>query len=326
MIFHLALNAFLVFLTLTILVEAFLYLFRIKNARFRAICRFLPIAKLPVDLLVFGIYGDSLFVNLNPFSCEIALSDFISNVFGIDLKGQIITQYIASHIPPLILSTIIISISSIAALLTSRTVYQIIKSRMFIRKAKESSSLCDREVMNHQLKTSLENQKALIFVSPEVNIPCAVDRRYILLPEHLVKLFSQSEFEAVIAHELEHLHWRDPISKLISSITCSLFWWIPTRWWIRRLEVDQEQASDLGIHKYGIDKEDLASAFVKTTQQARWTKMKMAALCLFTTQNNSSVKRLDNILNSEHTSRRNLIRFTLAGVLCLLTFFSFWIC
>src|ERR1700722_145167 len=104
MILHFILNSLFVFLILSLLIESFFYLFRIKNARVRYFCRFLPILKLPFDFSVFLFYGESVLINLNPFSCEIYVHELLTQLFGIKeissvQEHLVIPQYIAKQIP-----------------------------------------------------------------------------------------------------------------------------------------------------------------------------------------------------------------------------------
>lgn len=335
MIFHLVLNSLFVFLILSTLVELFLFVFKIKNARLRTICRFFPILKLPFDLLVFGLYGESLFLNFNPLSCELFLQDLIAKLLPMGPVGNlntsaptIIPQYIAEQIPRFYFNLLTAGISVISIAMICRKIFHLINSRIYLKRVVHAASLCDRPVTNALLKKNLEGKKALILTSENAQVPFAADRRTIVFPKELLGQLSQEEFEAIAAHELEHLRWKDPILKLVGSIICSLFWWIPTAWWIKRLEADQERASDLGIHKYGMDALALASAFIKTASNAKFVNLKMAAICSFTTKTNHYTSRLENILNSHQIACGNLVplKFAMGIGLCLLSFFSFWIC
>ena len=124
---------------------------------------------------------------------------------------------------------------------------------MTIRKIFNSSSSCTKSIINKRLQQDLTLSKTVILTSTELEIPMAAYRHYILVPKNLAEDLSQDEFEAVIAHEFEHLRWRDPLLKIFCSSICTLCWWIPTIWWLKKLEVDQEEASDSGLCKYGID-------------------------------------------------------------------------
>ncbi len=328
MIFHLVLNSLLVFFVLALLIELFLFVFRIKNARLRTICRFFPILKLPFDLLVFSFYGENLFVNLNPFSCEVFLQEFITKLLPMGETPTIIPQYIAGHIPSVYYKLLTGGIAFLSLGIIGRKAVQLMRSRSYLKKILLSSTPCLQLITNGPLRNKLENQRARIMISEEIQVPFAAGLRYILFPRHLLERLSQEEFETVIAHELEHLCWKDPMLKLISSITCSLFWWIPTHWWLKRLETDQECASDLGIHKFDMDSLDLASAFVKTAKNCTAMPLEMAAMSAFASKGHSHASRLENIVNSQKVACGHWVKLKFAvGIgMCLCAFICFWIC
>lgn len=317
------LNSFLVFAVLALLIESCLFLFRIKNARARYICRLIPVLKLPFDLLVFAIYGESLFVNLNPFSCEIYLREFIKTVFSID---QPIPQYIASHFAPVtrkIFSSLVVLTSSF---LIVRKLIRIVSSRRYIKKALASSTPCERAIANPAIQDKIEKLQAVILTCDTVPSPLAAGRQTILFPKTLLNMLSQEEFEAVIAHELEHLRWRDPLLRFYSNAICSLFWWIPTGWWIKRLEADQELASDLGTPRYGIDPCALGSAFLKAMQQTRIGRMHSAGVCPFVSPKNRHAERLETILTLDCKSKNNCLKTALGTAACFTAALCFWMC
>ncbi len=101
-----------------------------------------------------------------------------------------------------------------------------------------------------------------------ITSPCIVGKR-ILFPASLTTTLSSEETEAVIAHELGHCHWKDCGLRLVCSFIASLFWWIPSRWWLKRIEEKQEQASDEMIYRFGISSLALAEAVLKTAQKAK---------------------------------------------------------
>lgn len=325
MIFHLILNSLLVFLILALLVETFLFLFKINNARVRYICRLLPVLKLPFDFLVFSLYGDSLFVNLNPFSCEIYLKEFKETILHIDPSISL-PQHVASYFKPIFLKLFGLSVGVTSAFFIVKKFMRIVSSRRYMKKALASSTPCDRVISNKIIQDKINRLHVVILLSPEVQSPLAAGNRSILFPKDLVDELSQEEFEAVIAHELEHLRWKDPVIRFVSNIVCSLFWWIPTAWWIKRMEADQELASDLGTPRYGIDPCALGSAFVKAIRQTRIGKGKSAAICPFVSAKNTHAERLENILTLPRKPKGNHFKTALATAACSTAFLCFWMC
>ena len=335
MILHLILNSLIVFICLALIIEFFLFSMRIKNSRIRYICRSLPFLKIPFDISIFLFYGDSLFINLNPLSCEIYVFDLISKLLPTQItqisstnEHLIIPQYIAMLIPSFWLDGLTIMVILIAAGGIIRKLCQLFASRKYLEKVLSSSIPFDGVIINKQLQQHIENSKAIILVSPDIEIPCAADTRYILLPQNKLSELSREELEAVIAHELQHLKWKDPLLNLLYSLVCSLCWWIPTGWWLKRLIAEQEQASDAGIHNYGIDNFALATAVTKILYKAKNIKFNTSAMCFLGSSKSTHVNRIKYILNAHAVSASNryVLSSVLATILCSISFVSLWMC
>src|SRR5436189_2644348 len=105
MILHLILNSLFVFVLLASTIEFLLFVFQINNLRTRYLCRLLPILKIPFDLLVFTFFDESLWMNLNPFSCEIYVYELLSRFISLPMLDAvvqthlIIPQYLAAQMP-----------------------------------------------------------------------------------------------------------------------------------------------------------------------------------------------------------------------------------
>lgn len=335
MILHIVLNSLFVFLVLSTLTEFYIFAFRIRNARLRYLFRSLPIVKLPFDLLIFSFVNENLFINLNPFSCEMYLQDFIISLMPISIQADLspnehflLPAYIANLIHPFALNCFILTISVVAIALLGHKLFQFLSYRNYLKEVLKSSIACNRTISNESLQKSLKKLNVIILISPHVYVPLAANQNYIFFPPNLIHEFSQKEFEAVVAHELEHLWWKDPILKLFNSSVCALFWWIPTCWWMKRMESDQEQASDSGIQKYGIETYTLASALMKVVAKAKYLNYEVAAICPLASAKSAHIQRFEKLLNSDKIPKHHLFSFnnTLGMVLSLMVFISFWIC
>lgn len=303
MILHFLFNTFVVFLVLALFIECILWIFRIHNPRLRYFCRLLPLAKIPFDFIVFFFVGSSLFFNLNPFSCEVYTSDFVASLFHIERSLQshlILPQYIASLIPTWGLNFISIIAVTVAVLGICRKTFQLIVSLRGRKKLIAKATL-------------LHSSDVDILISEVINAPCATGNKTILLPTKLLEAFSDKELEAVIAHEREHLKWKDPLFKLIVSFICAFCWWIPTKWWLNRLFLDQEQACDIKAK----DRHALAEALLKT---AKFSKQLEPIVTFF-----NSVKRMRCLLHVT-VNERISIDCMIGASLCLLSFFTLWMC
>lgn len=332
MIFHLVLNSLFVFCVLIALIECTLLFLNVRSPRIRYMCRLLPLLKLPFDIILFETYGESLFVNFNPFSCEIYLHQFITNLFPTYFDPSvgighhvIIPEYISSLIPSFWFTLLISGIAVFSIVAMGRKFLLFIYFRKYLKNILNNSQLCERPILNPQLKKQLNRLKAVILTSPLVQIPFAANLRYILVPSDLSNELSQEEFEAVIVHEFEHLRWKDPILKMFSGLICALFWWLPSSWWLKRMEEEQEQACDAEVYKYGIDGHVLAAVMIKVIKRAQYLKCQYSTICPFDSPKTNHRKRLESLLN--FGSERISYTKCFAGlILCSLICFCFWMC
>lgn len=332
MIFHLLLNSFIVFNILTLLIEFFLSVFKIANARLRYLLRLLPILKFPFDLLVFVFFEDNLFVNFNPFSCQVYMQDLMTSFAHLHIQNElaptehfIIPQYVASYIPPNLLNITITSMLLISLAIITRKVYLFFYARSYLKMIFASSSSCDRPIYNSNLLSRLKQGNVIIRTSDAIQIPFAANLHYIFIPKNLETELLQEEFESVIVHELEHLRWKDPILKMACDLLCALFWWLPSTWWLKRLELEQEDACDAEVYKYGIDVTALASAMIKVIKKAKYPNYRFAAISSFDSPKNSHIRRIENILNIQN--KGSYCWHYIFGIgACLFATICFWMC
>lgn len=318
------LSSFLIFFTMTFLMESFLVIFRITNPRIRALCRILPVLKLPFDLVFNGLFHQSLFNRISPLSCDSYLQQWILNLLSVKMT---LAQFISSQIPCIWLRGILIGICVVSFALGGRKLIQLLYSFTYLRYIRKSAKPCLRPIVNKRLQQQLQECKAILLTSDKLNIPFSAYSRYILMPTNLVNEFSQKEFEAVVAHELEHLRWRDPMMKFVCTAICALFWWIPTKWWLNRLDDEQERASDSCVMNYGLDRKALATAIVKVVSQAKSCDEKLAICCL-ATHKSAPLQRLQMLLEQKTVPVQGKIQpfCAMAAAIGSFMLISFWIC
>ena len=334
MILHLMINSLIVFIGLAFFVELLLYVFKIKNSRICYICRTLPFLKIPFDALILGFYGDSLFINLNPLSCEIYVHELLSHFFSNSLQISsahmhlIIPQYIALQISSFWLNLLTMLVSMMALGGFFLKLRKLVSSRKYLRKIVRDATPYHASIVNPSLRKQLKSSHVRILVSQEIQIPFAANPSYILLPQKMLRKLSNEESEAVIAHELQHLRWKDPLFKFIYSLICSVCWWIPTEWWLNRLIADQELASDAGIDNYDIDSYALASAVTKILHNAKDAQLDTTAICLLGSSKNAHMSRLKYLLDTSAFSLSSHydVKSIMGAIFGFLAFLSLWMC
>src|SRR5690606_24065287 len=121
----------------------------------------------------------------------------------------------------------------------------------------------------------------------------------IIIPQDLFEKLHQSEYETVIAHELEHLRWRDTLVRMLYNALAALYWWVPMNAWLSKLEQEQELASDFSVHTYALKGIDLAAALKKTFETRHERLYKCAAFVrrASTRQGQPFRERIHAILN-----------------------------
>lgn len=259
------------------------------------------------------------------------MQDLMTNIAHLHIQNElaparhfIIPQYIASYIPPNLLNITIASMLLMSLAIITRKVYLSFYARSYLKKIFASSS-CDRPVYNANLLDRLKPGNVIMRTSDAIQIPFAANLHYIFMPQNLVAELSQEEFESVIVHELEHLRWKDPILKMACDLLCALFWWLPSAWWLKRLELEQEDACDAEVYKYGIDVSALASAMIKVIKKAKYQNYQFAAISPFDSPKNSHIRRIENILNIKN--KNDYCWYYIFGIgSCLLVAVCFWMC
>ncbi len=330
MLLHFIINSLLVFLGLNLAIGLFLRLFKVSG-RLAAFLRLLPFAKLPFDFLVFSCLGGSLFINLNPFSCEIYVCDLLAKTFFPSLLAApnshlILPQYVAQLIPPLYLALFAILAASLALIGAGLKVARLIASRIYLRKLVRLASPCSRPILNDKLRESIEKRSIQLLVSSQTPLPFALGKEMIVLPEKLMEpgSLTQEEFESVIAHEQAHLKWRDPLFKQLLSFLSSLCWWLPMKKALIELIDEQERAADGAVLDFGIERKTLASAITTIAEKTRQESFQIPAICLFQGSHTPSMRRVQELLSLKKPPHIALT--LLATLTCLFAFMSLWMC
>lgn len=328
--FNIVVNSFLGFLTVAMLVQLLIFVFRVKSPRILSLCLSLPVLKLGLDLFLYNFSRWALMEHINPIQCPegsrmitamcatpASTWNLIPFNTGIHLglkdgKTFTVADMIALSVEPLWIKGIV------AIAFAGALVFVVLRCARLL-KARGSLDLtpCKRPLFKTQTNTP-------IFSSSAVDVPCAYQGK-IIFPVGLLDDLSQEEYEAVVAHELGHLRWKDIYARVVIDFVCDFFWWVPTRKWRMRVKQAQEIACDARIKKSGIDPIDLANAITKS---ARFAKKKPAAfLATAFVEKGSLAPRIKAMF--ERNPKRSLMRIclTLLMTVFLLSvlFGQFWI-
>lgn len=310
-------STFLSFFSIAFVVEIAIALFRIKKHRARSMLRLLPMFSLATDFFFSKLSTGNL---LNPLHCESCIQRLFLQ-FKPELKQYLAehkiawSRHLASQAPDALFTALLLVFISISAFIFMRKVVQIVSFHRSLYVLVEQGELSQRKIENPSLLQAMKKQRAKILVSKAVQSPLAAYWRTILIPEGLEKKLPQDEFEAVISHELEHLRWKDPILKLFCQIASTLFWWVPTGWWLKRVDQDQEMSADASVWRHSLNGSSLASALVKICKKER-SRSEPATFCAFAVGKvNSLLARIRMALDpSETPFQKNLLLRALIGL------------
>ncbi len=74
----------------------------------------------------------------------------------------------------------------------------------------------------------------------------------LLWPAHLSDRLEDAHLEAILAHEVAHVHRRDNLTALLHMVVEAIFWFHPFVWWIeRRMLEERERACDEAVVQLG---------------------------------------------------------------------------
>jgi beta-lactamase regulating signal transducer with metallopeptidase domain len=94
-------------------------------------------------------------------------------------------------------------------------------------------------------------------------------RPVVLLPDGLSAALSETELEAVLAHELAHARRYDNLLAAIAHGVVAVFWFHPLVWWMeRRMLAERETACDELVLESGWQARDYATGILKVCRMA----------------------------------------------------------
>lgn len=316
-ILNIFLNSFLAFVTVAFLIESVIFLFRIRQGRVAATLRMIPIIKLPLDLCLYDFSRWSYAQGINPLNCEegtrtlsvmlgwpsqIADWLFLPINSGIQLTVPggftfTIADLIGYSINPVVLKTFAALLISLTLGLVVRKLFLYHWSLTALGSLAKNSEPLYKKMRNSNLSSCIRKHGVKILTSPSLTgSPFVVGliSSAVYIPNYLSANLSRKEYEAVLAHELEHVKYKDGLVRLTLDLIGTIFWWIPTKWLRNRIEEGQEIGCDIKCKKYGVDPTDLASAVCKSAKYAVKTPNHIFAHSL---AKHTILKRVNILLN-----------------------------
>lgn len=277
-------NSFLMFITVVALIESIIFLFKIPAGRFSSLLRMVPILKLPFDLFSYDFSRWSYLKGINPLTAQegtrtlsavIGWPNDISQIFFVPITAGIqlfvdnmtftVADVLSYFFDPIALSISCTIIVFISCCIFTKKIFEYLR---FAHNMKETKRKVNKKIRNVFIDGFLRKNKAQVISSTLSSSPFVygILSPQIYIPETLCKSLSKKEYEAVLAHENEHIRYNDNLIRLVLLLICSIFWWIPTKWLRKRIEEGQEIGCDSNCKSYGINPTTLATAIYKSAK------------------------------------------------------------
>ncbi len=335
-ILNIFINSFLAFFTVALLVEGIIFLFRIRQGRWTASLRTLPLLKLVLDLFLYDFSRWSYAQGINPLTCEEGtrtlsiLTGYPTSSIQFTAPSNTtftLADLVAYSLPSMWLHTLALLIVCCSLFFLIKKCATYYRSFKFLHTLSQNSQPLSREVGSASLKAYLQKSKALVLApSNFASSPFVAGWMHpvVYISSSLSTTLSQQEYDSVLAHESEHIRYKDNLTRLILGFIQSLFWWIPTKWLQNRIEEGQEIGCDLHCKKYGIDPVDLASAISKSAHYFVNTSYLPLTHSL---TKRSIFKRVHALLHFSPIRKTRLVSYVLGtAIACLVIFLGrFWI-
>ncbi len=139
-------------------------------------------------------------------------------------------------------------------------------------------------------------------------------RPVLLLPEGIRERLSETQLDAIIAHELCHVRRRDNLTAIVHMLVEAIFWFYPPTWWIgTRLLEERERACDEAVLESR--REPLAYAEGILNVCKSYVEAPMS--CVSGVTGSDLKKRIVRIMAHQVAHRLNLGRKLLLGLVAI---------
>jgi uncharacterized protein (TIGR03435 family) len=147
---------------------------------------------------------------------------------------------------------------------------------------------------------------------PVVISPCLVEpgifgifRPVLLLPQGIEGRLTREQLDAIIAHEICHVHRRDNLTATLHMVVEALFWFHPAVWWIKtRLLEERERACDEIVLQSG----NAAEVYAESILQVCKFCIESPLACVAGVTGSDLKRRIVRIMNGTAASNLSLGR------------------
>ncbi len=138
-----------------------------------------------------------------------------------------------------------------------------------LERAVRSESTREIDILRRIENATKARTRTRLLVSSELMEPgvLGIFHPALLWPAQLSDRLEDTHLEAILAHEVAHVHRRDNLVALIHMIVETIFWFHPFVWWIERKMVEErERACDEAVLQSGGRAEIYADSLLKVSR------------------------------------------------------------
>lgn len=125
------------------------------------------------------------------------------------------------------------------------------------------------EILRRIEKNTKARARTRFLISSDLMEPgvFGIFRPVLLWPAQLSDRLEDAHLEAILAHEVAHVHRRDNLTALVHMAVEAIFWFHPFAWWIeRKLVEERERACDEAVLQSGSGAEIYADSLLKVSR------------------------------------------------------------
>src|SRR5262249_41984575 len=135
-----------------------------------------------------------------------------------------------------------------------------IQGAMPLREGREVEALRRLERL-HRMPRPTEILSSRTSLEPGI---FGIARSILVWPQGISDRLDDAHLDAVMAHELRHVHHRDNLAAALHILVEAVFWFHPLVWWLgTRLIAEREHACDEEVLESGSDRQVYAESILK---------------------------------------------------------------
>jgi len=181
-----------------------------------------------------------------------------------------------------------------------------------IRSASLANSGRELEALRRVDQSIGNSGRVRLIVSPSALEPGIVGifRPILFLPEGISDRLTDTQLDAIITHELCHVHRRDNFSAAFHMLVEALFWFHPLLWWIgSRLIDERERACDEAVLSLGSNPQVYAEGILKVCK----FYLESPLFCAVGVTGSNLTKRIEAIMTNHTPQNLRLGKKLLLG-------------